>query len=295
MSLGTVLIGGHGRCGSTLLAYLLGSHPDVKTAGEVMWWVSGNHDGGLGDDLRECVRGHAWGSDAQAECAECRHRDPPAPCPHWGQWPTLGRCSLPPIPSTELYATLRQRMGCSWVVDSSKWGRWYERTIPANPGEYRMLIPYKRPWGQLVSWARRTLGIHPDEMSEASAAEGLKLWLERHEKGLEVVDEFGIPVTAIPYERLPHDPEKTLTPVFRDMGLGWDPRVLDWAHLEHHPLGGSMSTTWLRTNRPERTEVRLDIDSVSTDAGFIRTSMEHPGVLPMMERLDALAAFPYSL
>jgi len=33
---GTVLIGGHGRCGSTLLAYLLGSHPDVRTAGEVM-------------------------------------------------------------------------------------------------------------------------------------------------------------------------------------------------------------------------------------------------------------------
>jgi len=185
-------------------------------------------------------------------------------------------------------------MGCSWVVDSSKWGKWYERSVPANPGEYRMLICYKRPWGQLVSWARRTLGIRPQDMTDEQAVDGLDLWLLRHEGDLEVADRFGIPVTAIPYERLAFGPEKTLTPVFQDIGLDWDPRVLDWGYHDHHPLGGSMSTVWMRANKPGRIETRLDIDSISAEARFVRVSMQHPGVLPMLERLDAQASFPYA-
>ena len=205
----TVAICGAGHSGSTLLGLVLGSHSAAFYAGEAKKTLFiGRED----KPLRKRV------------CKICGEG-----CEIWS------RFEVPPKP--DLYEQIARLTGAAVVVDSTKKLDWIrERTAELDAvGAVHKRIFLARDGRAVVNSRVRK---YPDE----DPAEVVDAWLQQIAATEALVAERPGDARLVRYERLATEPEATVREICAFLDLPFEPAMLDYHRVRHHPLGGNTGT-----------------------------------------------------
>ncbi|MGB0748684.1 MAG: hypothetical protein ACPGO3_08055 [Magnetospiraceae bacterium] len=111
------------------------------------------------------------------------------------------------------------------------------------------------------------------------AEESVRKWIDSHLNVIRVFSEAE-DYTQIYYEDFCADPENGLGPLFRKLGLTWEPLPDDLSQTEHHILGNSMRESGIRIKLDTKwvkgftLEQRNLVEGVAQD--FVRKDKNHP-------------------
>ncbi|MCB9592633.1 MAG: sulfotransferase [Sandaracinaceae bacterium] len=204
-----VAIGGAGHSGSTLLGLVLGSHGDVFYAGEAKKSLF------IGDEkkpLRKRV------------CKMCG-----PDCEVWS------RFTVPPEP--DLYEQLSRLTGRSVVVDSTKKPEWIrERRAEVDAGGGAHKIVY------LVRDGRAVVNSRVRKYPELAPEVHVDQWIAQIQETDALVAERPDAAIQIRYEELATEPEATVRRVCEFLEVAFEPSMLAYESVPHHPLGGNTGT-----------------------------------------------------
>jgi hypothetical protein len=248
-----LLIGGWGRCGSTLLDMLLGEVPGFVSVGEVREiWLRGcveNRPCGCGAPFRECpfwsdVAASAYGGWDRLDLPDLlrtRYRLERAPAAPLLLAPRLGRGIAARIRRYtdalhRLYRAIQDVSGRGIVVDSSKMST-HALMLHRDRGiDLRVLHLVRDSRGVAFSAAKRvelpgTASSSPAVLPRHGTAFAAGRYLV-HNVLAHVLRPLGIPYRLLRYEDLTKAPRERLSDVIRFAGR--DPRAEDLAFLSDH-------------------------------------------------------------
>lgn len=213
---------GPSYCGSTLLNYMLGSHPSIYG----------------GSELRRL-----FDMDPKRSCAVCG--------PSCRLWSTENLTAANQAGPDGLYDFLRRLMARPVICDASKSIDHFLR-IPPEP--FTWVVMTKHPLRSLASFtinrlyrdtsapdlARARASVTDDEFTTFVREHVKRLskfyaHLERERAHFESLGD----VRYLSYEQVATASEEALSAVLDGSGLTVDPTMLDYANKEHHPIGGN--------------------------------------------------------
>jgi hypothetical protein len=202
---GVVFIGAAAHSGSTLLGFMLGSHPSIFHAGEA------NKTQYFADQsvpLKKRV------------CKVCG-----TDCVVWE--------NLRVEPGQDLYEVLSRRSGRPIVFDSSKMVEWIKRQVAVLHGMTSLhLIVLSRDGRAVVNSRLR-------KQPEISAYKHATAWVDQMRDVEELALHWPGPVYRLRYEELALRPVPTLRALADFIGIAFDPVMADPWDSEQHPLGGN--------------------------------------------------------
>jgi hypothetical protein len=207
-----VMICGAGHSGSTLLGLLLDSHSGCFYLGE------GAKVRFLGDE-RKPLRKRA--------CKICGED-----CPVWSRfrWD----------PATALYPSVMEHVGRNCVVDSTKnvaWLRARIHEVEAAGIEATLLL--------LLRDGRAVINSRLRKYPERDPEQQIVDWMRQIDASRELYDSFSGNRLTLRYEQLASRPEAVMRDVCDIIGIAYEPGMLRFDGLEHHPLGGNTGTQYL--------------------------------------------------
>jgi len=186
--------------GTTLLSYLLGSHPQIRTLGEIMCWFCWHREPPAfsGFYSKETVKGILPGL---ARCALCGKE----PCPAFpGDLPAR-------MDPRSLYATMAHRLASDVLVDSSKHPTWYERTIEDNASVRHVAVLLHKPvWGIVASRARYMKLAHIRDIPRDRLEGEVRFWRYFYSGFRDILRQHDLPGVNVRYEDLARQPRETL-------------------------------------------------------------------------------------
>lgn len=204
-----VAICGAGHSGSTLLGLVLGSHSRCFYAGEAKKTLFLNDST---KPLRKRV------------CKLCGPG-----CPIWS------RFDVPPSP--DVYEQISRLTGRSIVVDSTKkvdWIRARARELAAAGVEQRRVFIARDGRAVVNSRLRKYPDRTPRQIVDA--------WVEQIRSTEALLAERPGSGLRIRYEELATEPDRVVRDVCTFLGLEFEPSMLRYERMEHHPLGGNTGT-----------------------------------------------------
>lgn len=237
---------GRSYCGSTLLNYLLGSHPDVYG----------------GSELRRLLPSRRA---RDMTCAVCS-----TGCP---VWTPQALAAAKAAKAAGLYDYLRGLTGRPVICDASKTLPHFRR-MPAQPTRWAVVA--KHPLRHVASYAANQLYRRDGDSGDLAGFAADVLASIARLPG-DVEDNRGWladrgEVVHLRYENLITDPQGTLARLLDGTGVDYRPGMLDYAAHEHHPIGG---------NRGPHTQARRANGHDGRDAGGPRLRREFyaaPGI-----------------
>ncbi len=244
--------------GSTLLDLFLGSHSQIESLGEI---------GKLKRYAEAPVSGAELGKKQKCTCGASSIWQ----CSHWTkveaalakrgsslrdlQLTTANRSRFR-RDNALLYAAVIEATGKTFVVDSSKSVTRLKMLLDADAFDLHPVFLYRQPHGQINSMMKKY--GDPDR----ALADNLRA----NEELLDVLQ--GSSFVTVRYEELAADPALALSRVLAPLGLVFEDRQREWAHLPHHNLAGNSmrfagngelreDDSWRRMMAPELIE-RVD-------------------------------------
>jgi hypothetical protein len=222
VSVQAIGIVGRSYCGSTLMNYALGSHPEVYGGSELTRLLD----------------------DRRVQCAICG-----SACL---MWTSEALKAARAVGAEGLYDFLRELTGCPVICDASK-NLGHFRKLPEE--KTRWAVMTKHPLRFLASFVvnelyRQTGAGDLASASEQVADEDLAAFAAEKVDNISrfyasVVNNCGWlkrrgEIVWVRYEDLVTNPESTLTRLLDGTGLAYLSNMLDYASQEHHPIGGNL-------------------------------------------------------
>lgn len=229
-----VALMGISYCGSTLLNFMLDSHPAIAGGGEVHSLIN------------------FFGNGYSRQCSFCRDN----PCPTWQ------KDRVEALKAEGFYGDLADIMGTRVIVDSSKTPKWFEAStkFAANrPTEFYPVVIVKHPIRHLCSLLVNSIRakikdpkvwdafLHDRAARRQAIGEvtNNRLIQEYNQIFNAVTRAFGSrKPLLVHYEGLVLDPNRELTPLLSDLGLGYDPVMESCFERPHHQIGGNSGTNF---------------------------------------------------
>ena len=223
-----IFIASEGRSGSTLLDFLIGSHSDVVSGGELI-------------DLQ------SRGSTRKDGAEQCTCGASITVCEHWRAVNAELRSSTGQSIDTlalhspdadvfrrdnvALFCAISTVSQCHFVVDSSKRYFRLARLLAIPELDVRVIHLVRHPGGVAYSHIR-TGG----RVSFPSYGLGFS-YLRGELRILRVLS--GQEHHVVRYEDLVRDPATVLAKLMNWLGLAYEPAQLEWSETEHHSIGGN--------------------------------------------------------
>lgn len=203
-------------CGSTVLNYMLDSHPAIYG----------------GSELRRLST-----EGATARCGVCGIE-----CSVWPedvvQWI---------YPLEELYSTLRAGFGVKVIADASKNLGHFKKVLAADQSaRLSFIVLTKHPIRHLASYVTNVGGNSKQKADYESEDEFIRNTVEKMHSFYDAVEDRvgaferrGF-VLTVAYEDVVLRPSVELPKIIQPCGLEYDSRMLSFDRFEHHPIGGNM-------------------------------------------------------
>jgi hypothetical protein len=229
---GTVAIAGAPFTGTTLLAFLLGEHPEVANIGEYMCrycydFLTSGHEHPYFSSDPLGVR--ATFCDSRINCRLCG-KD----CHTWAMVPHDQE-------PQNIYSRLCNQLDVKWVVDSSKVGRWFQEALATEDTMHEALVVvvHKPVWGHVASQARYRK-INANNASDDFIEKHAGYWRNWHINIRELAVNHRTQI--ISYESIAGHPWEMARTIWGMMGLQTTtdlPSMRVSAWLKQHPIDGS--------------------------------------------------------
>ncbi len=223
-----IFIASEGRSGSTLLDFLIGSHSDVVSGGELIDLPSrgsARKEGGqqctCGASITDC--GHWRAVNAELLASAGQSIDSLAL--HSSDSDVFRRDNL------ALFCAMSAVSKCHFVVDSSKRHFRLERLLAIPELDVRVVHLVRHPCGVTYSHIRSGGNV-----SFPSYGLGFS-YLRGELRILRLLSDKDH--HFVRYEDLVRDPATVLATLMDWLGLAYEPSQLEWSDTQHHSVGGN--------------------------------------------------------
>jgi hypothetical protein len=257
-TLKVIYIAGVGHSGSTLLGLLLGSHPQVFSAGELLK-----------------IPRYQWGGEEfSRQRRQCMCGELARDCPVWGEvFQLLERDShfhseklkssephetpldLMAQANHQVYKALQRVTGKGVIVDSTKKLSYLRELLRIPDIELFIVQLVRDPRAILQSTLRKRAETTDPKYSFKNA---ISSWNATHAELLKLREQ-GHSHAVVRYEDLVEDPAAILKSLQASFGIGFEESQLSFRSVQHHVLGGNSMRF-----RTEESEIKGD-DSYKTE------------------------------
>jgi len=207
-----VFIIGAGHSGSTLLGFILGSHPDGFYGGELTKSQFLNNPNQL---MRKRV------------CKLCEDQ-----CPVWSDFVISNQ--------TDLYEQLSLRTAKPVIIDSAKNIHWLQKQI-----EVLNLVSTEIALVFLVRDGRAVVNSRIRKTPDLKIKELIVNWMATMTEMERLFDAHLGLKYKVHYEKLASSPEETMRELCAGIQMAYSPTMLNYYNYKHHPLGGNVGTQYL--------------------------------------------------
>ena len=249
-------------CGSTLVSNVLSTLPGVMNVGESHWIVDRN----LG-------------------CRECHDKT----CPVFTK-PLLDELRSSDLSKQSWWDIFFRHSDADLIISADKLPKHYD--LFGVPD--KLLLLYKNPKSNIVSWCRRKFPQMPGKgilFSENEVETGINWWITISSQIIDWLEKQECEISTLSLEQFAEDPKGTTMSLCGWLGLEIDPSSIDYWNRDLHYIGGNHSVKRLKPDKHFYRRIAVDNrwKSHLSDSDKEKIDM-HREISSILERIEKISS-----